>query len=323
MNKKISIIIITLDRANLLKKCLKSLAKQAKMPDEVIVVDSSLTDDTKKVVKKFKPVFPDLKYIFEPKQGVSVARNTGLRNAHEDLIAFVDDDCIVDKNWIKNLIEFLNNHPEADVIYSKITKINSRNLFIEASQLFYKITMKKFFFFNPKKGFITNFLTNMSSKEEITSKQICFIPMVMAVFKRKVFNEIGCFDENLITSEDIDIGWRLYKKGFKAFYNPNCIIKHYCRNNLKDVLIQKFNFGRGFYRFTKKHPDYPTIAKNPPGIILSFLIEFICKYTPYFLFMISKKKFSNKRIISYFILVILQELTAIYGFIYESYPYKS
>ena len=86
----ISVVVITLNRAEWLKDTLGSLVRQTRQPDEVIVVDNDSQDNTKGV-----------KYVSEKTRGIPYARNTGVRNATGDIVAFIDDDCIADENWLK------------------------------------------------------------------------------------------------------------------------------------------------------------------------------------------------------------------------------
>jgi glycosyltransferase involved in cell wall biosynthesis len=96
----ISIVVITLNRAEWLEHTLYSLTKQTRQPDEVIVVDNGSQDNTKDVVSSFANRL-NVKYVSEETRGIPYARNTGVRNATGDIIAFIDDDCVADENWLK------------------------------------------------------------------------------------------------------------------------------------------------------------------------------------------------------------------------------
>jgi glucosyl-dolichyl phosphate glucuronosyltransferase len=103
----ISIIICTYNRSESLKRTLKSL-KEMLVPDdlewELLVVDNNSTDKTKEVVNDFIKVSGlNCRYIFENKLGLSNARNRGVKEAGGEIIAFTDDDVIVDKYWLQNM----------------------------------------------------------------------------------------------------------------------------------------------------------------------------------------------------------------------------
>lgn len=99
-NLSISVIIITLDRADWLKDTLTSLTKQSRQPDEVTVVDNGSKDHTKEVVLSFNHKL-NIKYVYEGVRSIPHARNAGLRNASGDIIAFIDDDSVAVENWLR------------------------------------------------------------------------------------------------------------------------------------------------------------------------------------------------------------------------------
>jgi glycosyltransferase involved in cell wall biosynthesis len=102
-----TVLLCTYNRCALIPKVLDSLAAQS-LPDsftwEVIVIDNNSRDQTRVVVEEYERKFPDrFRYVFEAEQGLSRARNTGIRNARGEVIAFVDDDVIAEPDWLKNL----------------------------------------------------------------------------------------------------------------------------------------------------------------------------------------------------------------------------
>ena len=97
-----SIIVATYNRAALLDECLAHLAKQHYLPgDEVLVVDNGSTDDTPQVVTSHTSSFPvPLKLMHEPRPGKSKAIAAALAAATGELVAFTDDDVLVDEGWL-------------------------------------------------------------------------------------------------------------------------------------------------------------------------------------------------------------------------------
>ena len=93
---KISVIIPTYNRADLVQRAIKSVLNQTKKPNEIIVVDDGSTDNTKQILKNY-PV----KILYQKNKGVSSARNIGIKNAKYEFIAFLDSD----DEWIEEKLE--------------------------------------------------------------------------------------------------------------------------------------------------------------------------------------------------------------------------
>ena len=126
----ISVIVITLDRAESLQEALRSLIRQKRQPDEVIVVDNGSTDNTKEVVLNFKDKL-NIKYVYEAQSGIPYARNAGIRNATKDIIAFIDDDCVADRNWLKYLeIPFIKD-PHIGVVGGEVSYLKAEQSIVD------------------------------------------------------------------------------------------------------------------------------------------------------------------------------------------------
>jgi glycosyltransferase involved in cell wall biosynthesis len=120
---KVSVVIGTHNRCDRLPVVIQSLlAQQADdFSYEVIIVDNNSTDRTREVVESFiARGHENLRYIFEPRQGVSYARNTGIGCARASVIAFTDDDVCVTSNWIATIWRALDQHPEVDFVGGKV-----------------------------------------------------------------------------------------------------------------------------------------------------------------------------------------------------------
>ncbi len=104
---KISVILCTYNRCQSLAKALDSIAASA-LPNsaewEVLVVDNNSSDQTREVVENCCHRYPGrFRYVFEPHQGLSHARNAGIQEARGDILAFMDDDVTVETTWLQNL----------------------------------------------------------------------------------------------------------------------------------------------------------------------------------------------------------------------------
>ena len=99
---RISVVVCTYNRARLLVGVLQSLCEQtlAASQYEVIVVDNKSEDNTHAVTEKFCSLYPNVRYCFETKQGLSHARNLGWKESKGDYVAYIDDDCKVPEHFL-------------------------------------------------------------------------------------------------------------------------------------------------------------------------------------------------------------------------------
>lgn len=106
----VSVIVCTYNRADSLRHTLTALGAQVVPPDwpwELVVVDNNSTDHTRTVVERGGQNVPQLRYVFEPQQGLSHARNAGIRAAAGKLLLFTDDDVRPEPNWIQTTVTAL------------------------------------------------------------------------------------------------------------------------------------------------------------------------------------------------------------------------
>ena len=117
-----SICIATYKRPKLLEKLLISLLNQ-RVPEnlekEIIIVDNDAHETARPVIKRFANNSQNIKYFVQPVKNISLTRNEAVKNASGDYLVFIDDDEHADPNWLKNLIETIENY-KADVVIGRI-----------------------------------------------------------------------------------------------------------------------------------------------------------------------------------------------------------
>lgn len=208
---EVSVIIPTYNRASFLKEAIESVLNQEYSDFELIIIDDGSTDSTRKIIEQYEG---KLRYYYQPHKGVSPARNAGLRLARGNFIAFLDSDDLWKKEKLKIQIEFMKNHSEAMVCYTE------------------EIWIRKGVRVNPKKK-------HKKHSGWIFDKvvPICLLSLSSALFRKKLFEKIGVFDENLPTCEDYDLGLRIACKYPIHLIEEPLIIK---RGGHPDQLTKKF-----------------------------------------------------------------------------------
>ncbi|MFA4981712.1 MAG: glycosyltransferase [Candidatus Omnitrophota bacterium] len=215
----ISAIICTKDRYQDLENSLKSLADQDFDKDkyEIIVVDNASQDDTKKLVDKYLHIqAPRIKHIIENQIGLSFARNAGLKYSEADIVAFIDDDAVADKKWLKNLLKAYDEY-DADVVGGKILPLGYTDM--------------------PKwlPDEIAYFVTGRFDLGDkyLLLKDKCYPVGANMSFKKKIFDKIGLFNtsigrkDNLLLSRDeTDICCKVRREGGMIYYSPDAVIHH-------------------------------------------------------------------------------------------------
>lgn len=104
---RISVIVPTLNRSEMLRNCVESLLNQTLDPHlyEIIIVDNNSEDATREVARSYL-MLPthNVRYTLEPRKGLHFARHAGAKAAHSEILAFTDDDAICDECWIEALL---------------------------------------------------------------------------------------------------------------------------------------------------------------------------------------------------------------------------
>ena len=122
----ISVVVCTYNRAALLREALRSLFAQ-KAEDfsyEIIIIDNNSADDTPATVDLLKSQSSvPLRYVCESQQGNAFARNAGVEQAEASIIAFLDDDCTADENWLTTIECAFDRDPELDFVGGRVLPV--------------------------------------------------------------------------------------------------------------------------------------------------------------------------------------------------------
>lgn len=215
----ITAVISTYNRDRTLRAALESALNQTNFGGryEVIVADNNSSDHTRETVEDFiSKGHRNLKYVFEPRQGVAYARNTGIAHAVAPFIAFADDDVQVDPNWLAVIIREFIAHPDIDCVGGKVLpRWNG----------------------TPPRWLTRDHWSPLALQDYgdddlliNSDNPLCLVTANVA-FRRQIFSEIGLFEpvfqrvnDRLGSTEDAELLQRLWRAGGKCLYVPEMIV---------------------------------------------------------------------------------------------------
>lgn len=230
---KISLIICTRNRAEQLRRCLASVERlTCRHTWELIIVDNGSSDGTAGVVREFASTVDfDVNLVHEPRPGLGRAHNAGVAIAGGEIIAFTDDDCYTEPDFLEQIVKVFED--------PAISYMGGRILLYDATDARCSIRTDTHVTRIPPGSFIPTGLiqgANMAAR-------------------RSVIDSLGGFDPMLgpgtaFNCEDVDFVARASAAGFAGGYFPGPVVyHHHGRKPGKtiDDLMQTYTFGGGAY----------------------------------------------------------------------------
>ena len=218
----ISVIICTYNREKYIYNVLKSIALGTLEHDayEIILVDNNCTDNTRKEVDHFCNVFPQvsLRYFVETNQGLSHARNRGIRESKGDILVYVDDDATVNPDYLKTYADWFAAHPETDAAGGPIIPHYETGSEPKWMTYFIKRLLTGYLYFGDKaRPFPGDNYPGGGN----------------AAYRSSVFEKVGLYNvelgrngNSLTGGEEKDIFDKMKHEGMQFIYLPQAILYH-------------------------------------------------------------------------------------------------
>ncbi len=267
---KLSIIIVNYNVKHFLEQCLISVFNACiNIRYEVFVVDNNSVDGSCTMVKER---FPKVKLLENKKNyGFSYANNQAIKQAKGKYILLLNPDTVVEEDSFEKCIRFMDTNPDAGGLTVKM--IDGKGNFLPESKRalptptvsFYKI----FGFtglFPKSKRFAKYYLGHLNENE---INEIEILPGAFMFLRKETLDKTGLLDEEyFMYGEDIDLSYRITKKGYKNYYYPKTTIIHYKgESTKKGSLNYVYIFYKAMIIFAHKHFSH----KNAKAF--SFLIN--------------------------------------------------
>jgi len=206
----ISVVVCTRDRARRLSACLRHLAHARSAcghASEIIIVDNGSRDETRDVVRAHAEARP-VRYVLEAQPGLSMARNRGIAAARGALVAFTDDDCNVDRDWMQAVIDAFASRPELAILGGMVAPAGDSD-------------------------------RTVSLRMHAEARNVASADAILATmsgcnmaFRRDVFEHVGSFDpafgkgRRIGSAEDLDLMYRALRRGLSIVYLPHVVVRH-------------------------------------------------------------------------------------------------
>lgn len=250
---EISVVIPSYNRKDILVKCLNALFEQTYPKDnfEIIVIDDGSTDGTEVSINGAMEESPiELKYFKQENKGPAAARNKGIQNASNEIILFLGDDIISSPTLLEEHSRLHMQYPENNTaVLGYVTWADD-------------ICVTPFMKWLEHGG--PQFAFNLI-KKNIADYRFFYTANIS--LKREFLLKNGMFDEDFHYAcyDDVELGYRLAKKGLKISYNKNAVGYHCHSTSLVEYEKRMFNTGKSLRLFLDKHPEL--IKKCKPTLL--------------------------------------------------------
>lgn len=233
----VSVVMCTRNRAANVGSAVASVLMNSYPCFELIVIDQSDGRDTAEILEPIASSDRRLRYFHVDEAGLSRSYNVGIHKSRGSLVAFTDDDCIVDAGWIKSIVDAFAEVPEAALLYGQVLALH------------------------PKRGDLTPTLV-FERRERLGRNSGPYRVIGMGAnfaARRELFDSVGFFDEvlggggPLKSSQDFDLAYRVFRSGRVILLEPSVTVRH---DGLRepehwpDLLL---NYGTGDGAFYTKH----------------------------------------------------------------------
>jgi glycosyltransferase involved in cell wall biosynthesis len=239
----VSVVISTYNRCDALAAAVESVASQdaGGVTYEMILVDNNSTDGTRDAAAALTARHPGLlRYVFEPRQGLSYGRNAGIAAARGRIIALTDDDVRVAGDWVARIVAVLDANPHVDYLGGKVLP---------------RWTTA------PPPWLVGHHWSPLALQdyagehiESSADRPVCFVGANLA-FRREVFDRVGLFNPRLQrvkdgigSTEDHELQLRVWRAGMRGLYAPDVIVTaEVTPDRLTKRYHRRWHLGHGRY----------------------------------------------------------------------------
>jgi O-antigen biosynthesis protein len=224
----ISVVVCTHNGSRTLRECCEDLRRLQYPNFEVIVVNDGSSDDSEQIAREY-----DFQVITTENQGLSAARNTGMRAAKGEIVAYIDDDVCPGPQWLTYLAN--------SFMSTRHVGIGGPNIPLPTNSAVTKCVA-----YAPG-GPIHVLLSDTVAEH---------IPGCNMAFRKSALEAVGGFDKQFrVAGDDVDLCWRLQERGWTIGFTPAAMVWHHTRNSIRRYWKQQFGYGRAEAMLERKWPE--------------------------------------------------------------------
>ena len=227
-----SVIVPTYERPEALRRCLEGLANLEHTSWDVVVINDGGETSFQRLDEGLRSRLP-LRLLEAPHSGPAAARNRGARLAEGQFLAFTDDDCVPEPDWLTAFQRGFET-TGADALGGECLNPHGTNIPAMTWHLYSAF---------------------MREQTRDRSGNDLMIPSNNVAYRREAFWAAGGFDESFpaAAGEDIDLAYRVVERGYRQVYLESARVWHDHRNTIRGYLSQQMRYGKGTLDLLDRH----------------------------------------------------------------------
>jgi len=294
----ISVIIPVFNDTEGIATTLNSLLSQSYPKDfyEIIVVDNNSSDDTPEIIQRYMEKYPRIIIGLSENeiQSSYAARNKAIKQSKGEVLAFIDSDMWVDREWLMDIGNIFKDKKSKYVGFNVVNIIKKKNL----ASLYDHIA-----------GFPINFYM----------KKYHFAGAGCIAVSKEIFDEIGMFNQKMISGADNEFGNRVFQNSYKFIYKKDIKMYHPARDSFLSLIKKWYRIGRGSYHMDR-------IGKIPRSKFRGFILNpiyFILPPSKWERSTIKQSEISFSLKTFLFLIGWIKNIIFRFGYIYEKINYRT
>ena len=247
----VTVIIPTRDRKNDLLECLNGVfnVEYPKDKIEVIVVDDGSRDGTADALVPY----PCKVVSNGESRGQSYCRNMGASEATRDILAFLDSDCIADREWLKDLVPYFCSD-SVGAVGGFVDGCLLETHLDRYEKVCSSLNMGRYLLYGA------------------SDNSTMYVPTCNMLVRRRTYDRVGGIREEMHVGEDVDLCWRIREKGQEVLYVPSGAVKHKHRSRLGRMLLRRAQYGTSEALLYRLHPGKRKVFQVPPFPLITFVL---------------------------------------------------